>query len=244
MPPAQAQPASKGRPFYGWWIVATALVTFGLSVGIPYYNIPFFYDYFQKSFGWELSQITLGFPLAALLTIWVGPLLIPRFSPRKLVIVGTGFTALAFFGFGAMSGSLYTYFALYFLYTVGYIFSGPIPHQILVSQWFQKKRGRAMGIVYVGVGLFGALGSYLVKSVTDRYGFQTALMTVGGLLFLAWPLSLFILRDNPAELGQFPDGALAPPSDAKEPAQTFAHLLRSKPFWLLLIGSICSIGSI
>jgi len=45
-------------------------------------------------------------------------------------------------------------------------------------------------------------------------------------------------------VGQFPDGALAPPSDAKQPAQTFAHLLRSKPFWLLLIGSICSIGSI
>jgi MFS family permease len=230
--------------FYGWWIVATAFVTFGLSVGIPYYNLPFFYDYFGKTHGWELKQITLGFPLAALLTIWVGPLLIPRFSPRKLIIIGTGLTAVSFFGFSAMSGSLLTYFALYFLYTVGYIFSGPIPHQILVSQWFQKKRGRAMGIVYVGVGLFGALGSFLVKTVTDRYGFQTALMAVGGLLFLAWPLSLFLLKDSPAEVGQFPDGALAPPSDAKQPAQTFAHLLRSKPFWLLLIGSICSIGSI
>jgi MFS family permease len=143
-----------------------------------------------------------------------------------------------------MGGSLYTYFALYFLYTVGYIFSGPIPHQILVSQWFQKKRGSAMGIVYVGVGLFGALGSFLVKTVTDRYGFQTALFTIGGLMFVTWPLSLFLLRDRPSEMGQFPDGALVPPSDAKEPSQTFGYLLRSKAFWLLLIGSICSIGSI
>src|SRR5947199_678253 len=141
----------------------------------------------------------------------------PRFSPRKLVIVGTGLTALSFFGFSAMSGSLLTYFVLYFLYTVGYIFSGPIPHQILVSQWFQKKRGRAMGIVYVGVGLFGALGSYLVKTVTDRYGFQTALMAVGGLMFLTWPLSLFLLKDKPFEIGQFPDCAILPPSDADEP---------------------------
>jgi MFS family permease len=161
-----------------------------------------------------------------------------------LIIVGTGLTALSFFGFSAMSGSLLTYFALYFLYTVGYIFSGPIPHQILVSQWFQKKRGRAMGIVYVGVGLFGALGSYLVKTVTDHYGFQTALLTVGGLMFLAWPLSLFILKDKPAEIGQFPDGAVTPPADAKVPSHSFAYLLRSKPFWLLLLGSICSIGSI
>src|SRR5581483_10331419 len=169
----------KGR-FYGWWIVATSFITFGIAVGVPYYNIPFFYDYFQKAFHWDLGQITLGFPVAALLTIWIGPLLIPHFSPRKLIIAGTGFTALAFFGFGSMKGALSAYFAFYFLYTVGYIFSGPIPHQILVSYWFQKKRGTAMGMIYVGVGLCGGLGSFFVHSLTDRYGFQTALIAVGG----------------------------------------------------------------
>src|SRR5437868_13472229 len=141
----------QGGKFYGLQVVATAFMTFGLAVGLPYYNMPFFYDYFQKSFHWSLKEITFGFPLAAILTIWVGPLLIPRFSPRKLIIVGTGFTALAFFGFSAMKGSLGFYFLLYFLYTIGYIFSGPIPHQILFSYWFRKMRGRAMGIVYVGV---------------------------------------------------------------------------------------------
>jgi hypothetical protein len=50
------------KGFYGWWAVAASFITFGISVGLPYYNMPFFYDYFQKSFGWERSQITLGFP--------------------------------------------------------------------------------------------------------------------------------------------------------------------------------------
>lgn len=232
------------RPFYGWWVVATAIVTFGLSVGFPYYNLPFFYDYFQKSFQWKLSQITLGFPIAALLTLWVGPLLIPRFSPRKLIIAGTGFTALAFFGLARMQGALLFYFTLYFAYTIGYIFSGPIPHQILVSYWFQKKRGFAMGLVYVGVGLFGGIGSYLVRGLTDHYGFRTALNVLGCLMFLAWPLALFALKDRPRELGQFPDGASEPPPDSKLMPQSFSTLLHSGPFWLLLLGSICSIGSI
>ncbi len=232
------------RSFYGWWIVATAFVTFGIAVGIPYYNLPFFYDYFQHTFGWDLQQITLGFPIAALLTIWVGPLLIPRLSPRKLIIAGTGLTAISFFGFSMMKGAIWVYFLLYFIYTVGYLFSGPIPHQILVSYWFQKKRGRAMGVVYVGVGLFGGLGSFFVRWLTDKYGFQTALMAVGGLMLIAWPLALFLIKDKPGEIGQFPDGAATPPADVKLAPHTFFHLLRSGSFWLLLLGSICSIGSI
>src|SRR3954454_13413989 len=230
--------------FYGWFIVATTIVTFGISVGVPYYNLPFFYDYLQKSYGWELKQITLGFPLAALLTLWVGPLLIPRVSPRKLIVAGPGLAAVSFFGFSAMTGSLPLYFALYVVYTVGYIFSGPIPHQILVSHWFQKRRGRAMGIVYVGVGLFGALGSIFVKTMTDRYGFQTALMAVGALMFITWPLAIFLLKDKPAEIGQYPDGSALLPANVKLPPQSFGQLLRSGSFWLLLLGSICSIGSI
>src|SRR3954453_4072720 len=244
MAQTEAPAPSAKRGFYGWWIVATAFVTFGLSVGVPYYNLPFFYDYFQKAYGWELKQITLGFPPATLLTIWVGPLLIPRMSPRKLIIAGTGLTACAFFGLSAMRGSLSVYFLLYFIYTVGYICSGPIPHQMLVSHWLQKKRGRSMGIVYVGVCLFGALGSLFVKSMTDHYGFQTALMAVGGLMFLAWPLALFLLKDKPGEIGQYPDGAAFAPPDVKKAALSLLQLLRSGPFLLLLIGSICSIGSI
>jgi MFS family permease len=230
--------------FHGWWIVATAFITFGLAVGVPYYNLPFFYDYFQQSFHWNLGEITLGFPMAALLTIWVGPALVPRFSPRKLIIVGTALTAAALFGFGLMRGALSMYFVLYFVYTVGYIFSGPIPHQILVSYWFRNKRGRAMGIVYVGVGLFGGLGSFFVRSITHRYGFQTALVALGGLMFVAWPLAIFLLKDRPEEIGQYPDGADHPPPDVKLPARSFLSLLRSGSFWLLLLGSICSIGSI
>ena len=85
--------------FYGWWITLAAFCTFGLSTGLPYYNMPFFYDYYEKSFGWSRSDITSGFPIAAILTIWVGPLLVPKFSPRLMIVAGTGLTFLAFIGF-------------------------------------------------------------------------------------------------------------------------------------------------
>jgi MFS family permease len=238
------QPAVAKKPYFGWAIVVASVITFGIAVGIPYYNLPFFYDYFQKAYGWRLDQITLGFPLAALLTIWVGPLLIPRFSPRKLILAGTALTAVALCGFGLMGSAIWFYFLLWFIYTVGYLFSGPIPHQILVSHWFKKMRGTAMGIVYVGVGLFGALGAKLVKPLTEAYGFHAALMVLGLFMFATWPIALFILRDKPGEKGLFPDGANEPPPDLHLAPLPYKTLLKSWPFWLLTIGSIASIGSI
>lgn len=235
------------RKFYGWWIVAASFISFGISVGLPYYNVPFFYDYFAKDFGWARSQITLGFPLAALLTLWVGPLLVPKLSPRKSIIIGTGLTALAFFGFSQMTGTLAVYYGLWFMYTMGYILSGPIPHQVIVSHWFRKRRGLAMGIVYIGVAVGASLGTLLVKNITpasNPAAFHTTLLVVGALLFLAWPIAFFLHKDKPSDIGQFADGASEPPPDVKLEPRSYKELLSSVPFWLLLIGSFCSIGSI
>ncbi len=232
------------RKFYGWIVTAAAFVTFGVAVGVPYYNISFFFDYFQREFGWSRADITLGFPLAALLTIWVGPLVIHRFSPKKLILVGTALTAVALAGFSWMGSAIWIYYGFWVLYTIGYIFSGPIPHQLIVSHWFRRNRGKAMGIVYVGVGLMGLLASFLVKFVTDRYGFRTALLILAGIVLLSWPIVLLFLKDRPSDIGQFPDGDLQAPAETAVQSATFAELLHSWPFWLLLIGSFCSIGSI
>src|SRR5260370_24802722 len=232
------------RKFFGWWITAAAFFTFGLSVGIPYYNIGFFYDYFQRDFGWSRSDITLGFPLAAALTIWFGPMVIHRFSPRKLILVGTVLTIIAFIGFANMGGALPVYYGFWVIYTIGYILSGPIPHQLIVSHWFRLNRGEAMGIVYVGVGLMGSLGSLLVKPLTNHFGYHAALLVLAGMIFLAWPLVLFVIKDRPSEIGQNPDGAVEPPAEGKVQSHSFQQLLASRAFWLLLIGSFCSIGSI
>ena len=84
------------RPFYGPWIIAACFVTFGVASGLPFYNIAFFYDYLRDDHGWTQQMVTLGAPVAILLTIWAGPLLAPRLNPRYLIVVGTGLTCLSF----------------------------------------------------------------------------------------------------------------------------------------------------
>jgi MFS family permease len=233
------------RKFYGWWISIAAFFTFGLAVGVPYYAMPFFYDYYEKTFGWSRPDLTFGFPLAATLTLWVGPLLVHRYSPRKLIVVGTGMTALAYLGFATMQGSLWLYYGYWLIYMTGYILSGPIPHQVIISQWFRRHRGKAMAATYLGVGVFGGISAKLIaKPLTDALGFQGALMAMGFLLLLTWPIALFIMRDRPAEMGQQPDGDLVEHAEVRAAPQAFRALLHRPAFWLLVVGSACSIGAI
>ena len=232
------------KRFYGWWVTAAAFCTFGIAVGIPYYNMPFFYDYYAKEFSWPIHYITLGFPVAALLTLWVGPLLVPRFSQRKLIIAGTALTLIAVLGLSRMTGELWIYYLLWFLYTFGYIISGPIPHQVIISHWFKKNRGTAMGIVYVGVGLFGSFGSLAVKPLAENYGWRTALVIIACTMVLAWPLALIVLRDKPEEKGQTPDGLPVNPNYVPPVSRSLGYLMAQPIFWLLLLGSFCSIGAI
>jgi nitrate/nitrite transporter NarK len=115
----------------------------------------------------------------------------------------------------------------------------------MVSQWFKKRRGVAIAVVYTGVGIAAAtVPKFIAKPITEAYGFRSALMLIAAMLLLAWPLAIFMLRDKPAEKGQFPDGGDEMPADVKLEPQPTSMLLSQKAFWLLLIGSMASIGSI
>jgi MFS family permease len=236
------------KGFYGWWVVAACFLTFGISTGFPYYNIAFFFDYFRDDHSWPISFITMGAPIAVLLTIWAGPIIVPRVNPRLLIIVGTGMTFAAFQWFARLSGAQWEYYAAWCLYMVGYFLSGPIPHQIIISNWFKEKRGRAMGITYVGVAVVGSFGNKLGPFLASRMPYTEALQYMGFLLLVAWPLALFVIKNKPQDVGQFPDGKEQPADNpapvVTQPAKSFSFLMRQTPFWLLLVGSAASIGSI
>lgn len=246
---------SSRNPFHGPWIIASCFVTFGLSTGFPYYNIAFFFDYLRDGHSWSQELVTLGAPIAVLLTLWMGPVIVPKVSPRKLILIGTFLTFLAFQWFGRLGGSQYEYYAAWCLYMAGYFLSGPIPHQIIISNWYKRRRGMAMGITYVGVAVIGALCNKLtpwLTALSDDY--TIALQRLGFLMVIAWPLALFVIRDRPEDMGQLPDGvaSLAETGDdspkaaaeKEEQPRAFAELMSHSAFWMLLIGSAFSIGSI
>ena len=59
-----------------------------------------------------------------------------------LIVIGTGLTLVSFIGFSHMTGNINVYYFLWFRLHFRLHSFGPIPHQIIVSHWFRRNRGR------------------------------------------------------------------------------------------------------
>lgn len=220
------------------YILVTAFFALFAIVGFAYYGLPFFYDFMTKEFGWSRAVVTSGNAVGKLL---VGPLfgfmagwLIDRYGPRKLMMTGVLMAGTALIGL-SFSSSLWSFYLFYIFNALGYVFGGPLPCQVLISRWFDKNRGKAMGIAYLGIGTGGALVPLIAAGLEKNMGWHLALTSLGVLLILiAFPMAFFI-KDPGKE-----HGAKSEP----EPFVSINTVLRNPNFYLLAFGSMCSIGAV
>jgi MFS family permease len=220
------------------YIVATAFLSLFALVGFAYYGLPFFYDFMTKEYGWSRTIVTSGNALGKLL---VGPLfgfiagwMIDRYGPRRLMISGSLMMGVALIGLGTFR-SLPMFYLFYVFNALGYICGGPLPCQVLISRWFDKNRGKAMGIAYLGIGTGGALVPLISSGLEKEVGWHLALCALGVMIILiALPMAYFIKE---------------PPSRSVEIVNTetmvpIKNILKNPNFYLLAIGSMCSIGAV
>lgn len=217
--------------------MATAFLALFSVVGCALYGLPFFYDFLVRDLGWTRQQVTSGNALSKLL---VGPLfgflagaIIDAVGPRRVMMVGILMAGGALVGLSGVT-SLGAFYGFYFLNALGYVCGGPLPNQVLLSRWFEAGRGKAMGVAYLGIGLGGALVPLLAHALTESLGWRGAMGTLGLLmLVIALPAAFFV-----REPGGDPRGG--------EPAATVSlgSILRRPAFYLLALGSMCSIGAV
>jgi sugar phosphate permease len=217
---------------------ATGFLSLFALIGIMFYGLPFFYDFWVTDFGWSRKTVTSGMAMGKVI---VGPVfgfaagwIIDRFGPRRLMLAGILMGGIALIGLSVMT-SLWQFYLFYFFNALGYMCGGPLPNQVLISRWFNKTRGRAMGIAYLGVGVGGMLVPQMAKWLNYRLDWHSSLMILGiFMIVIAFPMAWFV-RENPT---------VTQSGVAREPMPPITHVLKSWPFYLLVIGSMCSIGAV
>jgi len=185
-----------------WWVVFASAS--GLLVGAGAINV-FAFGVFLKPITADLglgrgvfaSAIGMGSLLNAIACPILG-WMIDRWGVRRVMIPGILLCTVATAAYGLMQPSLPL---IYLMFAVaGFVFGcqTPIAYATVTAQWFDNKRGLALGIAMAGVGLGVALIPQIAASLIGQFGWRLAFVglavCVFGFAFV--PVSLFI-REPP-----------------------------------------------
>jgi MFS family permease len=168
-------------------------------------------------------------------------LLVHSLGPRKVIGIGAVVTGSGYLLFSLATKMSHLYF-LAFLIGIGLSATTLVPNQTIVSHWFVKKRGTAMGIAMMGVGFGGIVWASLAHELIDRFRWQGAFVIFGLVIPLVLlPLAIFVIRKSPQSMGLEPDGIpeqaeMGPGAGAAAGNQsgfTVGQAVRTASFWYL-----------
>lgn len=225
----------KGRAF---WVAIGCLIC-QMGLGLTYVRNGIAVDLIE---GLELTRAelsgaatpqlifqALGSPLVGLLAV--------RMGASRVLAISAALFAGVFFFFSRIESvaGLYVAIAGVGLCAAG---MGDITVGHVVSQWFHKNRGLALGIAYAGSNLGGSVMVTLVATVTAAYSWRIGLMAVVPVaLFILLPTALFLIRDEPdSDRGTDTPDQRAPEPQALRAPETDLDLraaLRTRSFWIL-----------
>lgn len=240
--------------FNGWWVLGGLWLVYFATNGIVFNTFPNFNPELMREFGWNESEATnptaiLYFSIA-FITIGMGALL-DRFSARAIMFVG----AIGLLGAMVAYASIQTLTQLYGVYLLFSLFlaaCGLVPSMFILTKWFSTKRGIAVGILLMASSFGGAVFPPLAGLGLGSIGWRnTALiLTAAAAVLLLIPLWLWV-RNNPAEMGQHPDGRAqdTPSGNSGKPVGVrLREALASPRFYLLAVATgsmwFCIVGII
>jgi OFA family oxalate/formate antiporter-like MFS transporter len=195
--------------YYGWVIVAIAMISMGFWLGIRN-SFSVFYVALLEDFPWSRGD-SAGVQSMALISYTVlAPLvggLIDRFGPRRVIVPGILVLTVGL----ALSATIETLTQFYLFYGVilggGITCIGIVSYSAILSHWFEKKRGLASGIAVSGMGL----GTFLLVPISQRFismwGWRMTFIALAVLTsIILVPLNSLFLRHKPEEVNQPVDG--------------------------------------
>jgi MFS family permease len=188
-------PAIGGRPIA---LVAVVWLTLAVAYGL-FFSFSVFFVPLIEEFRWSRGLTAGALSVSAVVQGLCAPLagiVADRFGSRPVIVSGVIVLAAA----SMLAATIQTPWHLY-LYTgvlgaLGIVAVGWVPTSLLLSRWFQARRGRMAGIAFSGMGFgvfaIGPLTQWLIAAT----GWRTASLLLGvGALILLLPPVLWAIRD-------------------------------------------------
>lgn len=236
----------RGRWYYGWNIVGVCVLAQIAANGLAINCMSLFLGGWAHDLHAPISSLLIALLPLAFVTAGASPVigaLADKYPARWLL--GAGLAGVAVFCLGiSLATATWQIWALYgLLYPVALSLSASVPANAVVSRWFVRRLGLALGLTAFGSGISGVVLPPLVAAVIPLLGWRAIwriAAAVAGLVVL--PLALFLLRDRPTERDglEYVTGGEAAHAHHGHGAGAAAGRLRSadilkrRNFWLLV----------
>lgn len=223
----------------GWFIVASLFILMLLVFGGGYNTTPVFVPALLRGFStWSHQRVSL---LPSLLATSVGISVLPvgwlidRVETRVLIVVGSLMA-----GCGLLIASEANTFApfvvAYLMLGCGIAAGTALPTAYVVANWFEARRGTAMGIAIAGSTIGGMVMTLIAGYAIRHWGWRAAYVTVAlPMITIAVPLVLISVRSRPPGKGKLSAAETASALDGYEVSEA----VRTRSFWLIAAANFC-----
>ncbi|MDA0301593.1 MAG: MFS transporter [Chloroflexi bacterium] len=258
----QTDRPERKKPFYGWTIVAAGA---GIEFTVGALMQQVFGGYaaaLTKEFGWSRAEIGLGFSLSRLENGILGPLqgwMVDRFGPKTMVRVGLVLIAIGFLLFSQV-WSIPTFYIFYGIMALGAGLAGFMPITVIVVNWFDRQRARALGLAQIGFAISGLVAPLVLIAIPLLGWRNMAMLSAFIILVVGLPIS-GLMHARPADKGLRIDGlteeeeARLKAEDARLNRRSTSTLvdfsareaLRTRTFWMISLGhgsALLIVGSV
>lgn len=241
--------------YYGWVIVGVCFLTIAVSYAIRY-NFAIFYVAILDEFGWSRADTALVYSINMIVYGGAAPLVgfaLDRYGPRKLMTGGAvllGISSAAC----SLTSQIWHLLLLYGVFVaLGICATGYVPNTSLVSRWFVRNRGKALGLFGIGIGL-AYLSLTGVEAMISAWGWRDTYRVMGLLALCIAPVIAIFQRLDPREKGLVPDGEVSGSVASEETKVSAEDLIVDKDwasrdwtiqtavatrrFWILFVGWI------
>jgi MFS family permease len=211
-------------------VVVAAMVGVALGLSpIPFYTIGMLAPQLSAEFGWSFAALMASITVQSGVVMIASPLAgiaIDRFGARPVALVSLPLFGLSFMSLALSNGSLTLYYAQWVIMAVLGVGTLSATWTRVVTQWFDKWRGMALGLASCGTGITGFIIKPLCAHLIETHGWRTAVVVVGCLpIVVGVPVVALLFREM-ARGAAAPDKPLEAAEEVVQSGLTLAEAAR------------------
>ena len=220
------------QPRRAWSVVGVLFATLVLVAGSGYGTLGVFFVPLVKQFGWTHTRVSLLSSVLFGFMGWVGPVvgwLLDRIEAAFVMIAGIAMAATGFI-IASQAHSFVSMLAAFGLLGLGIGATGVLPASFIVANWFEARRGLAMGITLAGTTTGAMLMTLVASYIIPRAGWRIAYLALAvPMLTVVIPAVAIVVRSRPPVPQRVASGTPAAPHAGLD----LAHALRTRSFWMI-----------